>query len=194
MGRCEVSTAPISNVITERILAWLLSRREPVAPVDAATGRHLMPYSPIFRRVTLLFLVVSAGFLILGTLGTLDDPKALMITSIIFGLMFGSSVWAFYEAHFVTIGFSREGIFRRGLGQEVSAPWFSVTRVDFSESMKWFRFRTHGHGTIRVSVYRNGLGTLTDFVGTAALDTPADDAARILREQSGFPAANPRAA
>jgi hypothetical protein len=189
-----VSTASASNVITERILAWLLSRREPVAPVDTATGRYLMPYSPVFRRMTLLLLVISAGFLILSILGTLDDPKGLMITSTIFGAMFTGSLWAFYESHFLTVGFSRDGIFRRGVGQETWAPWSAVTRVDFSESMKWFRFHTRGHGTIRVSVYRNGLGTLIDFVGSAPLDAPATDAARILREESGWPASVSHAA
>lgn len=43
-----MGTAPISNVITKRILAWLLSRRDPVAQVDAATGRRLMPYARSF--------------------------------------------------------------------------------------------------------------------------------------------------
>lgn len=143
--------------------------------------------------MTLLLLVVSAGFLVLGIMGTLDDPKALMITSAIFGVMFISSLWAVYESHFVTIGFSRDGIFRRGLGQEVWAPWSSVMGVDFSESMKWFRFRTRGHGTIRVSLYRNGLGTLTGVVASAPLDTPAADAARLLRQGSGLPTSHPPA-
>jgi hypothetical protein len=56
--------------------------------------------------------------------------------------------------------------------------------IDFSESMQWFRFRTRARGTIRVSVYRTGLGTLAEIADGSPLPEPARDGIRMLREKA----------
>jgi hypothetical protein len=170
-----MNTAPLSNVAADRILAWLLSRRDPVAPIDPVTGRYLLPYGRMFRRVSVLMLGVAAGSLVLGAVGTWGDTRAFTLITSLFGMFLCGCLWGLYESHVVTLGFSRDGIFRRGFGQEVWIPWSDVTRVDFSESMKWFRFRTRSRGTIRVSLYRNGLGTLADHLEVAPLQAPAHE-------------------
>ncbi|MDX1389518.1 MAG: hypothetical protein R3344_10040 [Acidobacteriota bacterium] len=169
-----MATAPISNAITERLLTWILSKRDPVAPVDPTTGRHLLPYGRAFRRMVVLMTAVAGGFLVLGIVGTWGDTEALAIVTVVFGTMLGGFVWGLYESHFVRIGFSNDGIYRQVAGRELWVPWSDVVAVEFSESMKWFRFRTRSHGTIRVSVYRNGLGTLADCVENAPMQAPVE--------------------
>ena len=177
-------TGQASKLISEWILGRILASRDATAERHRETGRFVMTYPRMFRRLIAMFLVLSTGFLILGMAGTADDTKALLLITAIFGLLWLAMAYGFYEMLFVRIEFSEEGLFQDSpLKRQAFIPWSQVRRVDYSESMKWFRFRTES-GTIRVSVYRNGLESLADVLSSVS---QIGDAAALVRTKMANP-------
>jgi hypothetical protein len=183
-----MASGQVSNVITEKILSWLLAKRDPAAQRDPVTGRFCLPYSRPYQWMVLVMFLLATGFLVLGIAGTLDDPKALLIVSSIFGLLWIGMVAALYDVKLVTIDVSDDGIRRKGpFGSEIHLSWQEIDRMGYSEAWKWFYFRAPGAGTIRVSVYRNGLETLAATAAARLQGRPVEANVTVLRERTARP-------
>ena len=183
-----MATGQFSNVITVKILQWLLAKRNPLAPRDPVTGRFCLPYSRPYSWMIVTMFLVTTAVLVFGIAGTIDDPKALLIVSVIFGLLWIGMAAAVYDVRLVKIEFSDDGIRRRGpLGSEIYLPWQSMDRVGYSDTWKWFHFRAANTGTIRISIYRNGLDTLAETAASQLQTSPASSSVTILRERIARP-------
>jgi len=167
-----MASGAAGDVITRWIIRKIYASRNPVAVRDTTTGRFDLPYGTFYRWTIILLFVASAAFLVLGLAGTAGDLKATLIVGGIFGALWAAVALAVWDLRFVTIRFGEDGIWKSSATRpEVFVPWSSVTAVKYSESMKWFVFRSDT-STIRVSVARDGLGTFAQ-VASSRLHGPA---------------------
>jgi len=179
-----MDTGTISVAIANKILNWLLRKREMQAPRDSATGRYLLSCGVPYRVVLIFCVMLFLGFLALGTVFR-DQPVSWAVYSAVFGLPALGTLYCIHEVLAVRISFSEDGIQREGgLSPSVTLPWSSITHVDYSNAWSWFCFRGMDGQKIRVSIYMNGLATLAEFASRRVASGPAGGAPPLLLEKA----------
>ncbi len=175
-------TVKVDQASTKAVLRWLLAAREPKARQDSL-GRSALGYSWTYRWLIIGAVCISSSLLILGSVATWDDSKALLLVASILGCMWLGSLYLARDAFVVKLRVEEHGISRRGLlGQTAFLPWSEIT--DIKHSFHWFSFRARGCPTIRVSIYRNGLETLSEHAHVQLDSAVVDKAAVPLREKA----------
>lgn len=178
----------IEHAMTAAVVRRLLAGRRPRASQDES-GRFVLDYSPVYRWLAVVAVLVSAGFLALGIAGFHDDAKGLAVVGGIFATMLAGALFLARDVFWLRIAIDDEGIHRsaRG-GRAVTVPWTEIERVHFSESMHWFSFISTDHPTVRVSLYRNGLVTLAEHAEGKLAPAAAAAAGPLLRAKTPDPA------
>ena len=185
-----MATYHLSHAATNTVLKWLLNKRNPEAEQDATTGRLLLSYSRPYRLMILTFAVFSSLILVFGVFVFRDELRPLIIVSLIFGLLWVEMLFAVYDTFLVRLSFTEEAIFREGrFGGTIVVPWSSITAVSYSAIWNWFKLQAESFPTIRVSIYRNGLGTLAQYAGRGLERSPAGSTPLLLHQLAVNPAA-----
>ena len=149
------------QIFVKQVLDWLLARREAEVPSDPATGRRSLTYSRRFLWTTCLVWVVANAAFSATIVLMKEDPPALVWGAGLFGLLWVAALAAAWDAFVTKLSVTEEGIWlQRGRAQRAFVPWKAVSNVRYSRLGSWFSFRAPGYPTVRVSLYRNGLGTL----------------------------------
>jgi hypothetical protein len=189
-----MDTGTISAAIANRILNWLLRKREMQATRDPATGRYLLSCGAAYRGVLIVCALLFLGFLALG-IALRDEPVSWAVYSAVFLLPTLGTLYCIHEVLMVRISFSEDGIQREGgLAPSVTLLWSSLTGVDYSNAWSWFSFRGQDGHKIHVSVYMNGLATLAEFASRRMASGPAGGAPPLLLEKALNPDGTRRAA
>jgi hypothetical protein len=136
---------------------FLRSTAKPTAKVVGA--KYVLSYGWGPKAIGYLFV---GGWLAAATKAylTLKDGDAAFVAVLFVCMAIGSSVLLF-EAHFVRIEYDADFIYcfspyRRNR----VIPWSSISKVTYSESMRWYILRTRNEGKIRVPIYLSGLKNL----------------------------------
>ncbi len=183
-------TGEISRAASTALLAFLLRKRNPAASRDPRSGLYRLPFGRPYRITVVIFAIFAAALLALEIVAFKDDPgpAALVLASSIFGLIFLAALYAFYDAFLVTLGFSEEMLVRESrFGARVLLPWSAVTSVAYSDVGNWFVFQSPGRPSIRVSIYRNGLGTFAKAAERGLARGPAGGGHSFLYEKARNP-------
>ncbi len=183
-------TGTISGTASQALLDFLLRKRNPVAPLDPRTGRHLLPFGRACRATAAVLAAQAAAFVALSIYAFRDDPGSagLVLSLSIFGLLLLATLYGLYDTFVVTISFSEEMLVRENRGgRPVWMPWSSVTSVEYSSIANCFVFQSPGRPSIRVSIYRSGLRTLAETAGRGLDGNPAGGAIYLLHEKARNP-------
>lgn len=174
----------LAGVLLER----LLRARDPIARHDPASGRYRLAYGRAWAWIAGLFVLISAGFLLFGVAVVRDDAVPLAIVVVVFGSMTAASLYALYDVAFVRLSFDGETLVKDSpLSGPVWVPWSRVVKVEYSNAASQIVFRSADGQTVRVSIYRNGLGTLADVAGAALQRGPMGTAPSVLYEKAAPP-------
>ncbi len=183
-------TAEISRAATTALLGFLLRKRNPVAARDPRSGRYLLPFGRPYRVTVVVLAIVAAALLTLEIVAFKDDPgpAALMLASSIFGLIALAALYGLHDAFLVRLSFSEEEIVLESrFGEPRRLPWSAVLSVEYSTIGNWFVFRSAGRPSIRVSIYRNGLGTFAEVAERGLAHSPAGGGHYLLYEKAKNP-------
>jgi hypothetical protein len=171
------------------LLDWLLRKRVPEAAPDPESGRHLLSFGRVYRVTVVVFFALACGLVALGLVAFHDEPRGLLLYMAIMGALWAGTAWALYDALWVRITFSTDALIRKSpLGGDLWMPWSSVASVTWSDAASWFVFRSTDGKAIRISVYRNGLGTLSRLADEALSRSPAGRAPFVLHQKAANPA------
>ncbi len=183
-------TGEISRTATTALLAFLLRKRNPVASRDPRSGLYGLPFGRPYRITVVILAIEAAALLALEIVAFKDDPgpAALVLASSIFGLIFLAALYGLYDGFLARIGFSEEMLVRETpFGPPLRVPWTAVISVEYSTVGNWFVFHAPGRPSIRVSIYRNGLGTFADVAGRGLERGPAGGGHYLLHEKARNP-------
>ncbi len=184
-----MATGGLEHVLTKSLLDWLLRGRTPLVSVDAATGQHQLTFSGRYRHVIALMgvLAIAIGAVGVYMVVKVSGPARLLV-ALVFGGLSLAIAYIVFDTFVVRIGCSDAGLTRQIAGRPpVLIPWARIARIDYSYMGNWFTFRTNDGLTVRISIYRDGLGTLDKFAGSALQASPAGRAPHLLYEKSRNP-------
>ncbi len=119
-----------------------------------------------------------------------DDPGpvALVLASSIFGLILFAALLGLHDAFLVRLSFSDEEIVLESrFAEPRRLPWSAVLSVDHSTIGNWFVFRSAGRPSMRISIYRNGLGTFAEVAERGLAHSPAGSGHYLLFEKARNP-------
>ena len=166
------------------MLEGLLRVRVPEGDLDAASGRRRLTYSRRFLWTACLVSVVANGAFTLTTVLMKGDTPALVWGIGLFGLLWVAAMAAAWDAFVTKVSISDEGIHLQRGRSVVCIPWSGIATVRYSRLGSCFSFKAPGYPTVRVSIYRNGLGALSDCVKRKLPREGAAEAAELLREMA----------
>ncbi len=163
----------LTHGLTSAVLRWLRGARV----ADAALGPEAsveLCFSPAYR-VTVVILGAVATALLAGTVVIFhDDPQALVMTVAIFGALWLATFAAVYDAFGVRLTAAPRGVTTRSwFGGERFLPWERLSAVTYNSNMNWYRFRSDQGWSVRVSIFRSGLGTFAQLVRANIQRSPA---------------------
>ena len=183
MSHLGVEYLPIKD-----ILVWLLRDRDPVAPLDPATGRRKLPYRPRFILTTTVVVVIANALLGLVVALAYDDASVLLPALGICGLMWITAMLGAWDVFLTKVWFGSDGItLERASGSKALIPWSAVHGVRYSRLGSWFAFRAPGFPTVRVSIYRSGLRTFAVAADRGLAASPLRRAPFALFEKARNP-------
>jgi hypothetical protein len=178
-----MNSGHVAQPITNVLLRWILSKRRLEAERDPASGRFLLPYSGVYHWAVRAAALLFATFMVMATIALWGDTRALILTDGIFAGFLLMAGYAWYEASLVSMSFSEEAIFVESrFGGKRTIPWSAVVDVSYSDSSNTFTFCTNVAGKIRVSSYRDGLGTFAHLAVRELASMPSKSAMTLLRD------------
>ena len=178
----------VTHLTTQGLLRWLLRSRVATAPPDLQAGGYALPFPWQYKAAAGVGAVLGLAFIALGFAVFRSEPVPITVYLCVMGPMCAAFCWAVYDAMARTLAFSDAGLIRRTRwGHSAHLPWGVVTRVDYSPFSNHFVFRAPGHPTIRVSIYRSGLGTLHTVAARALAHSPVGQSPYLLYEKAANP-------
>ncbi len=184
-------TGEISRAASTALLGFLLRKRNPAASRDPRSGLYRLPFGRPYRVTAVVLALEAAALLALEIVAFKDDPApaALLVASSVFGLIALAALYGLYDAFLVRMSFSEEVLVREGpFGDPLRVPWTAVISVEYSTIGNWFVFHSPGRPSVRVSIYRDGLGTFAEVAGQGLARGPAGGGHDLLHEKAGNPA------
>ena len=179
-----MSAGHVGATAASVIISWLLSKRVPAARVDVLSGRFVLDYPLRYIATVVAFFIAACGFVVLGLVAWWEDWNKLLFAFMIIGpiwLYFGLAI---YDALCVQLSFSPQALVKTTpLGGQVWVPWQGVTKVSYSTLTDLFTFSSSA-GAVRVTIFRNGLGTLAEVAEEALKSTPLGKAPHLLFEKA----------
>jgi len=183
-----VSHLNVEHLLIRDILRWLLRDRDPIAPLDPATGRRELVYRRRFAVTTSVVVVLANAALGFMLALSLADLSMLLPVLGIFGMMWAAAMLGAWEVFLTRVSFSSEGItLERATGKRALIPWSAVRGVQYSRLGSWFIFQAPGFPTVRVSIYRSGLRTFAIAADRGLASGPLGRAPYALFEKARNP-------
>lgn len=177
----------VTQALTIAVINWLLAARRPQA-APSSGGRFGLGYSRRYRVVILILFLAATGFLVMGLLAFRDDPQAFLIGSGIFGLMWLGAAYCAWDTFCVRLSFSEMQLVREpSLGTITTLSWGEIAGLGFSANSNLFTFSTPTGRRFRVSLFRDGLGTLAEVAGRRLDSSPAAGSLPVLYEKARNP-------
>jgi hypothetical protein len=161
-----------SDVATRKVLSWLLSSRVGKVRPDLSDGSIELSYSRQYRMAMIFMFLLANGLLALAIPFWGDLPKFLLVSGI-FGVLWAALLYCVYDAFLRSIRVSGEGITRVGVLTRKVLDWTPIQKVSYSSLGNWYTFRSADGWSIRVSIYRNGLGSLAELAARYLPQSPA---------------------
>lgn len=145
------------------ILGGLSIRRETTVEPDETGTVHLR-HGRVFRRMVAFYVTLTTTLLALGCTALWPDRTGFALVAFVFGAMWLASLGLAFEVFGVELSADEDGVTRRNLlGRERRLAWKEVAGVRHSEAFHRLSFRAPGQRPLRVSLYRDGLGTLASL-------------------------------
>lgn len=183
-----MSHLPIEHLLIKDILEWLLRDRDPIAPLDPATGQRLLPYRRRFVLTTTVVVIVANAALGFVLALSYRDLSMLLPSLGIFGMMWIAAMLGAWEVFMTRVWFGSEGItLERATGSRALIPWSAIRGIRYSRLGSWFVFSAPGFPTVRVSIYRSGLRTFAIAADRGLASGPLGRAPYALFEKARNP-------
>jgi len=183
-----VSHLRLEHLLIKDLLKWLLRDRDPVAPLDPATGQRQLLYRRRFVVTTTVVVVIANAALGFTLALSYRDLSMLLPSLGIFGLMWVAAMLGAWEVFLTRVWFGSEGItLERASGARALIPWSAVRGIQYSRLGSWFIFQAPGFPTVRVSIYRSGLRTFAVAADRGLASGPLRHAPRALFEKARNP-------
>ena len=178
----------LEHLLIKDLLEWLLRDRDPVAPLDPATGQRQLLYRRRFVVTTTVVVFIANAALGFMLALSYRDLSMLLPSLGIFGLMWVAAMLGAWEVFLTRVWFGSEGItLERASGARALIPWSAVRGVQYSRLGSWFIFQAPGFPTVRVSIYRSGLRTFAVAADRGLASGPLRHAPHALFEKARNP-------
>jgi hypothetical protein len=183
-----VSHLRFEHLLIKDLLEWLLRDRDPIAPLDPATGQRHLPYRRRFVVTTTVVVVIANAALGFALALSFQDLSMLLPSLGIFGLMWTAAMFGAWEVFLTRVSFGSEGItLERAGGSRALIPWGAVRGIRYSRLGSWFIIEAPGFPTVRVSIYRSGLRTFAIAADRGLAAGPLGRAPYALFEKARNP-------
>lgn len=183
-----MSHLPIEHLLIKDILEWLLRDRDPIAPLDPATGQRQLLYRRRFVLTTTVVVIVSNAALGFVLAISYRDLSMLLPSLGIFGMMWIAAMLGAWEVFMTRVWFGSEGItLERATGSRALIPWSAIRGIRYSRLGSWFVISAPGFPTVRVSIYRSGLRTFAVAADRGLASGPLRRAPYALFEKARNP-------
>lgn len=163
----------LTHGLTTALLRWLRGARV----ADAAAGPDAsieLAFSTTYRIAVIVLTVITTALLTGIVMIFHDDPQALVIAVGIFGALWLGMLYGVYDAFFVRLTAAPRGLTMRSwLGGERHLYWERLSKVTYNATANWYRFRSDQGWSVRVSIYRSGLGSFAHLVRHNIQKSPA---------------------
>lgn len=159
----NVPTEPLTEVISAKLLAWMLSKRRPYVERDEL-GRLVLSYGKVYRRIVVGLQALSICLLTVSILGAWGDAMLLALCGTIFGLMTLGGLWVLVDAYLVEVWADERGLHRREpLGAVHELEWSALAGLRYSYLLSALCLRSRSGRTLRVGIYRDGIASLAEL-------------------------------
>ena len=147
------------------ILRWT------VQPLARQRGpRRVLEYGMPMRSLGIAMLLFGGTFLFAAARSPADQRLLAWISS---GVLAACGFYVFLEVFFVRVEFDDSFIYPFSPwhgGRRI--PWSDVVSCNFSSLNQWHVIQTKAHGTLRVSTFLSGTGSLLERLPTAGQSKP----------------------
>jgi hypothetical protein len=151
--------AGIIGAVVTGLLRVVLQRT--VRPSARQNGsRHILEYGVPMRSLGVAMLILGGVFLYAASR---SSPDQRLFAWLVCGALAASGLYVFLEVFLVRVEFDESFIYPfspwRG-GRQI--PWSDVVSCGFSNVNQWLVIRTRNHGTLRVSIFLSGIGSIVE--------------------------------